>query len=187
MGIFSKQNKFRKFCKRVVAHKYYTWVVFLLIGISSLFLTQDNPLYNPKGSLTVFLEYSDIVLTLLFTIECLLNIIVFGFVNNGVQSYMKDPWNVMDFFIVVTSIISITFSQIDFGIFKIFRMLRILRPLRLLKRNLGLKLQVMSLLNSIPDIGNLMLISCLLLLLFGIKGGDFFRGKFYYCNLEMIE
>ena len=100
---------------------------------------------------------------------------------------MRDPWNVMDFLIVVSSIISNTFSKIDFGIFKIFRMLRILRPLRLLKRNLGLKLQVMSLLNSIPDIGNLMLISCLLLLLFGIKGGDFFRGKFYYCELEMIE
>ena len=83
LGIFSKQNKFRKWCKTVVAHKYYQWVVFLLIGISSLSLTQDNPLYDPNGPVITFLELEDKILSFLFLIECLLNIVVFGFISNG--------------------------------------------------------------------------------------------------------
>ena len=65
-------------------------------------------------------------------------------------------------------------------------MLRVLRPLRVLKRNLGLKIQVVSLLKSIPGIGNLMLILILALMLFGIQGVTFFKGKFFYCRVDNI-
>ena len=65
-------------------------------------------------------------------------------------------------------------------------MLRVLRPLRVLKRNLGLKIQVVSLLKSIPGIGNLMLILILVLMLFGIQGVTFFKGKFFYCHVDNI-
>ena len=63
-------------------------------------------------------------------------------------------------------------------------MLRVLRPLRVLKRNFGLKIQVVSLLNSIPGILNLLAITLLLLMIFGIQGVNFFAGKMYYCNME---
>ena len=65
-------------------------------------------------------------------------------------------------------------------------MLRVLRPLRVLKRNIGLKIQVVSLLKSIPGIGNLMLIVILALMLFGIQGVTFFKGKFFFCVDENI-
>ena len=44
----------------------------------------------------------------------------------------------------------------------------------------------MSLLNSIPGIANLLAITLLLLMLFGIQGVNFFAGKLYYCNMENI-
>ena len=67
-------------------------------------------------------------------------------------------------------------------ILKIFRILRVLRPLRVLKRNFGLKTQVVSLLNSIPGVVNLLGITMLLLMLFGIQAVNFFAGHMFYCD-----
>ena len=46
----------------------------------------------------------------------------------GKKSYLKDMWNILDFIIVVTSVISFF---IDLDSLKALRTLRILRPLRL--------------------------------------------------------
>ena len=123
-------------------------------------------------------------MTAAFTLECVINIILLGFLMNGKTSYLKDSWNVLDFFIVLFSLINIAMSSYDLGIIKLFRMLRVLRPLRVLKRNFGLKIQVVSLLNAIPGILNLLAITMLLLMLFGIQGVNFFAGKMFYCNTE---
>ena len=130
------------------------------------------------------LEKIDIGLTIAFTLECIINIILLGFLFNGAKSYLKDSWNILDFLIVIFSLVNIAAAGVDLGIIKLFRMLRVLRPLRVLKRNLGMKIQVISLLNSIPGIMNLLTITMLLLMLFGIQGVNFFAGKMYYCNME---
>ena len=49
----------------------------------------------------------DYILTSLFTIECLINVIVFGLICNGKSSYMRDVWNIIDLFIVMVSIATI--------------------------------------------------------------------------------
>ena len=41
------------------------------------------------------------MLTGLFTVEMLLKIVVYGFVFGDV-AYLRDSWNVLDFFIVIT-------------------------------------------------------------------------------------
>tara|TARA_A100001015_G_C15039986_1_gene738969 strand:+ start:1558 stop:2157 length:600 start_codon:yes stop_codon:yes gene_type:complete len=51
-----------------------------------------------------------------------------------------------------------------------------------LKRNLGLKIQVVSLMNAIPGIANLLLISMLILMIFGIQAVGLLKGMFYYCD-----
>ena len=65
-------------------------------------------------------------------------------------------------------------------------MLRVLRPLRVLKRNLGLKIQVVSLLKSIPSIANLLIISSLILMIFGIQAVAMLKGTFYYCSVDNV-
>ena len=132
----------------------------------------DNPNINPNGDMAVFLTYCDYVLTTLFTLECTINIILLGFYCNGKTSYARDPWNIMDLIIVFFSIFTLVLANTggggDLSILKIFRMLRVLRPLRFLKRNIGLKIQVISLMNSIPGVANLLIISVLILMIFGI-------------------
>ena len=122
-------------------------------------------------------------MTVAFTVELMINVIMRGFMFNGVNSYMKDSWNVLDFLIVLFSLISLAAVNLDLEILKVFRMLRVLRPLRVLKRNFGLKIQVVSLINAIPGIMNLLAITILLLMLFGIQGVNFFAGKMFYCNV----
>ena len=53
----------------------------------------------------------DIVMTAIFTIECVIKIIVSGFINNGRRSYMRDGWNLLDFFIVLVSIVSLALGD----------------------------------------------------------------------------
>jgi voltage-dependent calcium channel L type alpha-1D len=84
----------------------------------------------------------DIYVTSIFTIELLLKVVVYGFMFNGPESYMLNPWNIMDFIIVCFSLISIIFSGVDLGIIKVLRMLRVLRPLRMISRNPGLRIAV---------------------------------------------
>ena len=79
-------------------------------------------------------------MTILFTLECAINIIVQGFLLNGPSSYLKDYWNLLDFIIVLVSLVSIVVTSLNLEVLKIFRVLRVLRPLRMLKRNFGLKI-----------------------------------------------
>ena len=187
--LFSKTNCLRNVCYRIVRHPLYDSAVLILIGISTILLTMDNPNMDEHGELAKVLGAFDYVLTTLFTFECLINIILFGFICNGKYSYMRDPWNAMDLLIVIFSILTIILQGqggADLSVLKIFRMLRVLRPLRVLKRNLGLKIQVVSLMNAVPGIGNLMLISSLVLMIFAIQAVGLLKGTFYYCDVENL-
>ena len=57
--------------------------MLILITISSILLTMDNPNMDTNGELAQTLNTFDVVLTTLFSIECMINIILFGFLCNG--------------------------------------------------------------------------------------------------------
>ena len=67
---------------------------------------------------------------------------------------------------------------------KALRALRALRPLRMVSRNEGLKIVVNALIEAIPQLGNVTLITFLALFIFGILGINFFKGRFFYCEFE---
>jgi len=114
----------------------------VLIIFSSLNLALDNPLNNPNSSLTDYLLLSDYILTSCFIFESLLKIISQGFLLNGDGAFMKSGWNVIDFIVVVISVVSITVTGNKFKFVKIFRLLRILRPLRVISKNKGLRIGI---------------------------------------------
>ena len=63
----------------------------------------DEPLDDPKSDLKIRLYYSDVVITIIYGIEALLKILAHGFVW-GKKTYLRDPWNVIDFFCLLISI-----------------------------------------------------------------------------------
>ena len=83
---------------------------FFIIGvivISSIHIALYSPLNDPKGTKSKVLYYIDISLNSIFTFEILAKIIAFGFYFNGKDSYLKNEWNVVDFLIVLVSVIII--------------------------------------------------------------------------------
>lgn len=73
----------------------------------------------------------------------ILKVIVFGFVSNGKKSYILNPWNAMDFLIVLISLINLTVGQTaNLGYLKVLRLIRVLRPLRMIARNPGLRIAI---------------------------------------------
>jgi len=70
-------------------------------------------------------------------------------------------------------------------------MIRVIRPLRMISRNEGLKIAVLSLINSAKGIFHVFIISLLFFLLFGIFGINYFKGSFYSCeqalDLEIVD
>ena len=68
--------------------KFYDYVVMFLIGVSTILLILENPLDDKNGEKAQLLAKIDIIMTVLFTIECAINIIVLGFLFNGKSSYL---------------------------------------------------------------------------------------------------
>lgn len=77
----------------------------------------------------------DFITTGIFTIEAIIKILLFGFVFNGKHSYIRLPWNVLDFVVVGVSLFSYLPLGTNLQFYKAMRMLRILRPLRMIQRN----------------------------------------------------
>ena len=107
-----------------------------------------------------------------------------GFVR-GKFAYLKDNYNILDFVIVVFSILSWVLESLDTGIdisyLKALRALRALRPLKLVSKNEGMKLVVNSILASIPNLINVFLISILFFFVFGVLGLSILMGRVSYC------
>ena len=76
----------------------------------------------------------------------------------GSDAYLRSGWNVLDFSLVVCSIVDTLFVLVSksspkiLGILRVFRLLRTLRPLRVISRAPGLKLVVQEIVANIFNI-----------------------------------
>ena len=130
--VFNYQNPFRRFCGYITNLAIFDNIIIVLILISTLTLAFEHPLADPQSQKMKNLEYIDMGMTIAFCIEALMKIITFGFLFNGRKSYLRNAWNILDFFIVVTSVISLSIDSGSLSVVKVIRVARILRPLRLI-------------------------------------------------------
>lgn len=167
----------------LIRHKYFDGFIYHLIGINSLLLAINEPaLQDPYAKRT--LKMMNNIISATFVLEATLKILHKGFIV-GPTAYLKDNWNMLDFTIVMFSLLDWVLSSIssmDIGFIRSFRALRALRPLRMISKNEGMKNVVNSLLRSIPQLFNVLLISVLFYLVFGILGVQLFRGALGSCN-----
>ena len=123
-------------------------------------------------------------ISIIFVAEFVIKVVVMGFYW-GEKTYLKDPWNILDFIIVFFSIVTWVlqaYATSDVTFLRGFRALRALRPLRVVSKNEGIKTVVNALLESIPALINVLLIVMLFLLVFGILGIQLFKGQLGVCN-----
>lgn len=86
---------------KLLSHPYFEHAILLLIFASSITLALDMPNLDPSGQFKQALEVLDCIFAVLFLAEAVLKILVHGLVFNGPTSYLRNPWNVLDFLIVV--------------------------------------------------------------------------------------
>lgn len=117
--------------------------------------------------------------TTLFSLEMLLRMLAQGVVLHK-GSYLRDPWNLLDFVIVIFGLLDIAVTIIvgnaNLAFLSTFRMLRLLRPLRAITSFPSMRLIVASVLKSIPMLLNALILFLVFILFFGIVGVQLFKG-----------
>eukprot|EP00947_MAST-08B_sp_MAST-8B-sp1_P003925 g3925.t1 len=194
--VFGPKNPIRRGATWLVNKPWFDNTILFLIVISSITLAIDNPLNNPNSDMATVLKYIDVVMTTLFTLEMLLKIVVRGFVLRPFpQAYLHEGWNVLDFAIVIVSILGIVpfltgqeaSSDPSLKSLRSLRTMRALRPLRMISRAPGLRLVVTALIDSIPSIINVMVICILFFTIFAIIAISYFKGAFNACQGEAFD
>uniref|UniRef100_A0A3Q1B6Y1 Ion transport domain-containing protein n=1 Tax=Amphiprion ocellaris TaxID=80972 RepID=A0A3Q1B6Y1_AMPOC len=139
--------------------------------------------YNQPQYLEEVLKYCNYVFTIIFVIEALLKLVAFG-----IHRFFKDRWNQLDIAIVALSIMGITLEELKMNaalpinptIIRIMRVLRIARVLKLLKMATGMRALLDTVMQALPQVGNLGLLFMLLFFIYAALGVELF-GKLE-CN-----
>ena len=160
MGYFRRDSCQRQFCTWVVASPKFDGFIIGLILSSSVCLAMDLPRLDGDSAQAIYLLGLNRFFTAAFTCEMLIKMVSFGVccgrgtrvlgselgANDQpkvvrIPPYFRDPWNVLDFFIVIVSLLCLLAEGIPaLQPLKSLRVLRVLRPLRLLARDPGMRL-----------------------------------------------
>ncbi|XP_015232826.1 PREDICTED: voltage-dependent T-type calcium channel subunit alpha-1H [Cyprinodon variegatus] len=151
--------------------------LFITIIIFTNLLTMSMEHYNQPKYLEEILKYCNYVFTLVFVIEAILKLIAFG-----LRRFFKERWNQLDLAIVLLSIMGITLEEIDLSaslpinptIIRIMRVLRITRVLKLLKMATGMRALLDTVMQALPQVGNLGLLFMLLFFIYAALGVELF-------------
>eukprot|EP00794_Sanderia_malayensis_P008910 gene8910-9862_t len=175
---------------KMCTHSYWDIGITILILLNVICMAIEH--YHMPKPLLDFIDTSNIIFTVIYAFEALLQIIAFGF-----RQYFKNKWYFFDFIVVVISVLGIALEKIivrDFkinpGVVRGLRMLRVVRVLKLLKVAKGLQFLLDHIKETIPQVTNLALLfsllffiySCLGIQLFGTIGKSFYKFNIFKCS-----
>ena len=106
IGIFNEDNPVRVFLSHVVASSFFEAFILMLILATSIMMALESPLDDPESQKSIILAWVNDACTIIFLLEMIIKIIVYGLVCNGDNSYLKGGWNILDMVIVITSLTS---------------------------------------------------------------------------------
>ena len=185
--IFSKSNKFRIQSWKIASSGYFEAFIIFLIVLSSLLLTFNTYYLKEKvDAIENVTSKINLCFVVCFTVEALFKIMIYGFIFDE-GTYLRDTWNILDFVIVISSLLDVSVSSIDIPMIKILRLLRTFRPMRFMSHNKNMRILVKSLFKSLGALCNTMILILIIFLMFSIVGVNFFAGKFQYCTEDIFE
>ena len=167
---FSGESTIRQACICLRGHWLFNAFIFMSILANCVFIAMDDGDSNQDLILT-----SEWVFTGIFSAEAVVRIIARGFYYCGPASYFRDPFNKLDFFVVIMSYISLLLRIDNISA---VRALRLLKPLRAIKSIKGLRVLVTTLLASLPGLIDVTLLYFSCLCIFSILGMQLFLGTF---------
>uniref|UniRef100_A0A8C1QSP3 Voltage-dependent T-type calcium channel subunit alpha-1H n=1 Tax=Cyprinus carpio TaxID=7962 RepID=A0A8C1QSP3_CYPCA len=165
----------RLYIHTLCTNHYLDLFITCIIGINVVTMSIEH--FNQPPYLEESLKYCNYVFTIIFIIEALLKLVAFGF-----RRFFKDRWNQLDLAIVLLSIMGITLEEIKMNaalpinptIIRIMRVLRIARVLKLLKMATGMRALLDTVMQALPQVGNLGLLFMLLFFIYAALGVELF-------------
>lgn len=100
--------------------------VCVCVCVCSVLLAMDEPGVDEDSSLGKFFSTANICVTSFFIVEMLVKMVAMTALS-AEHAYLTSGWNVLDCFIVLLSIISLSLTSIDLDFIRALRSLRALR------------------------------------------------------------
>jgi len=176
-----RNNRFYKLLANIVYSTIFQRLIMFLIIFSTIVLMFDSN-EEPNPRLKTFLLACDTLFTICFTIEASLKILVMGFWG-APNAYLNDYWNVLDFVVVVNSLLAKIFREALEEV-SAFKALRAFRPLRLLSRNEGMRVVIHALFRSLPSLFHVLGVIAIVWMIFAIIFVQLFSGKLSACFVD---
>ncbi|XP_061576617.1 voltage-dependent T-type calcium channel subunit alpha-1I-like [Cololabis saira] len=172
---YSSYGRIRLAIHALCTSHYLDLAITFIICINVITMSLEH--YSQPQSLETALKYCNYFFTSTFVIEASLKLVAFGF-----RRFFKDRWNQLDLAIVLLSVMGITLEEIEINaslpinptIIRIMRVLRIARVLKLLKMATGMRALLDTVVQALPQVGNLGLLFMLLFFIYAALGVELF-------------
>ncbi|XP_070416808.1 voltage-dependent T-type calcium channel subunit alpha-1G isoform X13 [Equus przewalskii] len=172
---YSDYSRFRLLVHHLCTSHYLDLFITGVIGLNVITMAMEH--YRQPQVLDEALKVCNYVFTVIFVLESVLKLVAFGF-----RRFFQDRWNQLDLAIVLLSIMGITLEEIEVNaslpinptIIRIMRVLRIARVLKLLKMAVGMRALLDTVMQALPQVGNLGLLFMLLFFIFAALGVELF-------------
>uniref|UniRef100_A0A3B3U072 Calcium voltage-gated channel subunit alpha1 Ia n=1 Tax=Poecilia latipinna TaxID=48699 RepID=A0A3B3U072_9TELE len=172
---YASYGNMRLMIHTLCTNHYLDLIITFIICINVITMSLEH--YNQPHSLDLALKYCNYFFTSTFVLESILKLIAFGF-----RRFFKDRWNQLDLAIVLLSVMGITLEEIEISaalpinptIIRIMRVLRIARVLKLLKMATGMRALLDTVVQALPQVGNLGLLFMLLFFIYAALGVELF-------------
>uniref|UniRef100_A0A8D0D7I8 Sodium channel protein n=1 Tax=Sander lucioperca TaxID=283035 RepID=A0A8D0D7I8_SANLU len=148
----------------LTACKLFSMLIMCTILANCAVMTLSGP---PTWAKTV--EY---IFTAIYTLESLIKILARGFCI-GKFTFLRDPWNWLDFSVIVMAYVT---EFANLGNFSALRTFRVLRAFKAISVIPGLKTIVGALFQSVKKLANVMILTVFCLSVFALIGLQLFMG-----------
>ncbi|XP_028397956.1 voltage-dependent L-type calcium channel subunit alpha-1D-like [Dendronephthya gigantea] len=168
----------RHYAINIVEWKPFDILILITIFANCAALAAYQP-FPREDSSTVNdnLEKAEYSFVTIFTIESILKIIAYGFLFHP-GAYLRNPWNILDFVIVIMGLMTIALGQ-TWGNVKALRAFRVLRPLRLVSGVPSLQVVLNSILKAMLPLFHIALLVVFVVIIYAIIGLELFLGKMH--------
>uniref|UniRef100_A0A8C7M6D1 Sodium channel protein n=1 Tax=Oncorhynchus kisutch TaxID=8019 RepID=A0A8C7M6D1_ONCKI len=164
--IFSPFHPVRRASIKVLVHSYpFCLFIMCTILTNCCFMAMSEPEYWAK-----YVEYT---FTGIYTFESLIKILARGFCV-GPFTFLRDPWNWLDFSVIVMAYVT---EFVDLGNVSALRTFRVLRALKTISVIPGLKTIVGALIQSVKKLADVMILTVFCLSVFALIGLQLFMGN----------
>nr|XP_004570472.2 sodium channel protein type 2 subunit alpha isoform X4 [Maylandia zebra] len=163
--ILSPFNPLRRIAIKVLVHSMFSILIMFTILTNCAFMTLSNP---PDWAKNV--EYT---FTGIYTFESLIKILARGFCV-GKFTFLRDPWNWLDFSVILMAYIT---EFVNLGNVSALRTFRVLRALKTISVIPGLKTIVGALIQSVKKLSDVMILTVFCLSVFALIGLQLFMGN----------